>query len=153
MQEPSESNNFLFTHTELLRFSFHHWLGRHLLDFSLDAQHAARELYFAKFALMSHNTAQDPIFNYDNECALNLFETTWDEFTAMPSRLSAEPLNREERRRLLETVAEKGYIDDYCGVRVSCRGKRFQVDNAIVWNIIDPQGKYYGQAACLLHLC
>jgi hypothetical protein len=67
----------------------------------------------------------------------------------MPSRLSAEPLAREERARLLARVAARGYVDDYTGVRISSTGRRFRVRDATVWNLTDEQGYYRGQAACL----
>ena len=46
-------------------------------------------------------------------------------------------------------VAEKGYIDSYQGIRVSSSGKRFMVENSIVWNLIDEAGQRHGQAAVL----
>ena len=66
----------------------------------------------------------------------------------MPSRLSAEQPNQEERQRLLARVAEDGYIDDYSGVRISKNGKRFLIQRAVVWNVVDEKGKFHGQAAC-----
>jgi hypothetical protein len=74
---------------------------------------------------------------------------SWDQLTSLPSRLSAEPQLREERERLLVEVAEKGYIDSYKGIRVSSSGKRFMVENSIVWNLIDEAGQGHGQAAVL----
>lgn len=65
----------------------------------------------------------------------------------MPSRLSAEPVSREERARLLAEVSKNGFIDNYTGVRISRTGKRFLIEHAIVWNLLDEQGVYRGQAA------
>jgi len=89
----------------------------------------------------------DPIFNFGNRAALNLFEYSWDEFIQLPSRLSAKPLAREARQQLLDTVNRQGYIDNYSGIRVSASGKEFMIENAVVWNIVDKQGVYCGQAA------
>jgi hypothetical protein len=80
---------------------------------------------------------------------LQLFEMTWEDFTALPSRLSAEPMVQEERDRLLLRVSTQGYIDDYSGIRVSSSGKRFLIRNATVWNLLDEAGQTYGQAALL----
>ena len=66
---------------------------------------------------------------------------------AAPSRKSAEPINREERQRLLDRVTSHGYIDDYSGIRISSSGKRFLIENAIVWDLVDHLGGYHGQAA------
>ena len=73
----------------------------------------------------------------------------WDEFTKLPSRLSAEAIEREARARLLVRVMLNGYVDDYSGVRISAKGKRFMVKNATIWNLTDETGAYYGQAALL----
>jgi hypothetical protein len=65
----------------------------------------------------------------------------------MPSRLSAEPVNQQERERLLAKVTAQGFIDDYAGVRISKTGKRFLIQGAVVWNVVDEHGVYHGQAA------
>lgn len=65
----------------------------------------------------------------------------------MPSRLSAEAPLREERQALLERVSRRGFIDDYAGIRISARGTRFRIENAVVWNLIDAAGVRHGQAA------
>ena len=58
-------------------------------------------LYMAPFVLVSHGVQPDPIFCFANESAQKLWRMSWDEFTALPSRLSAEPEAQEERQRLL----------------------------------------------------
>jgi hypothetical protein len=65
----------------------------------------------------------------------------------MPSRLTAEDKIREERAALMKRVTEYGYIDDYSGVRISKSGKRFLIEQATVWNLMDSEGVYHGQAA------
>jgi MEKHLA domain len=65
----------------------------------------------------------------------------------MPSRLTAEPTHRDERRRLLERTGQQGFIDNYSGIRVSVKGKRFQIEGAILWNLIDAMDERVGQAA------
>lgn len=110
---------------------------------------AVRKLDQAPFAVVSHGTEPDPVFNYGNRVALQLFEMSWEAFTALPSRLSAEPLLQSERERLLQRVAQNGYIDDYTGIRISASGKRFLIRNATVWNLLDEAGQPCGQAALL----
>ncbi len=78
---------------------------------------------------------------------MELFEMEWNTITSLPSRMSAEAMNREARAILLQTVAEDGYIDNYSGIRISGRGRRFRIDGATVWNLIDAEGCYAGQAA------
>ena len=69
----------------------------------------------------------------------------------MPSRLTAEAPDREERARLLARVGTQGYIDDYAGVRVSRTGRRFRIARATVWNLLDDGGNHCGQAASFAH--
>lgn len=71
----------------------------------------------------------------------------WQQFTQTPSRLTAEPINREERARMLEQGKTQGYISDYRGVRISSTGKRFLVDQAIIWNIHKSDITTIGQGA------
>jgi hypothetical protein len=101
--------------------------------------------------VVSHNTDRDPIFNYANQTAMRLFDMSWIEFTRLPSRLSAEAINREERARLMLRVTRDGFIDDYRGVRISAGGRRFEIINATVWNLVDAEGEYRGQAAAFHH--
>ena len=101
----------------------------------------------ANFVVVSHNTADDPILNYGNQAALNLWETDRETLLSMPSRKTAEPVHRDERAELLRRVTEDGYIDDYQGIRISATGKRFRIDQAIVWNLTDNSGQPAGQAA------
>jgi hypothetical protein len=64
-----------------------------------------------------------------------------------PSRLTAEPVHRDERARLLERTTRDGYVDDYSGIRITATGRRFRINQAVVWNLIDAGGRYAGQAA------
>lgn len=146
MPESAASNGFLSTHASLLAESYRHWTGRTLIAGVTDAVHRARMLYQAPWVVASHGTEADPIFNYGNRMALALWETTWEVFTAMPSRLSAEPMAQEERRAFLAGVSANGFIDDYSGIRISSRGRRFRIKRATVWNVLDDHGDYRGQA-------
>jgi hypothetical protein len=47
----------------------------------------------------------------------------------------------------MAAVTERGYISDYAGVRIAADGQRFQIRDAIVWNIHNEQQEYLGQAA------
>ncbi|MEW5786768.1 MAG: MEKHLA domain-containing protein [Pseudomonadota bacterium] len=107
----------------------------------------AERLWTLPRAVVAHGIQDDPVFCYGNRLALDLFELDFAAFTALPSRFSAEPLAREERAALLERVSRHGFIDDYAGVRISSTGKRFHIRAATVWNLIDGEGVYRGQAA------
>ncbi|HEY0234301.1 MAG TPA: MEKHLA domain-containing protein, partial [Afipia sp.] len=60
---------------------------------------------------------------------------SWGELIGLPSRLSAEAPERAERQRLLDAVARDGFISNYKGVRISKSGRRFWIENAIVWQL------------------
>lgn len=141
MDYPTEKNNFLVEHAQLLKDSYRHLLLKDLIENTYSDEAFARQLFHAPFAVVSHDTGSDAVFNYANLKALELFEHSWEGFTRLPSRLSAEPVNQAERERLLAEVTEKGYIDHYEGVRVSSTGKRYLIRNAVVWNLMDNKGQ------------
>ena len=119
-------------------------LARPLIEADQDIVAALRD---APQAIVAHGTEADPLFFFGNRAALAKFETTPAAFIGMPSRLSAEAPLREERAALLERVGRDGFIDDYAGIRISARGTRFRIENAVVWNLVDAAGVRHGQAA------
>ena len=107
----------------------------------------AARIFDAPFVLVSHDTQADPILNYGNQAALDLWEMSWDEFTHTPSRLTAEAIKREERAKLMEVVTRQGYFENYSGIRVSKTGRRFEISDATIWNLTSDAGQLQGQAA------
>ncbi|HEY0219045.1 MAG TPA: MEKHLA domain-containing protein [Afipia sp.] len=101
----------------------------------------------APFAVLAHDGSSDPRFIYANCTAQTCFGYPWRELIGLPSRLSAEAPERAERQRLLEAVAREGFIADYKGVRIAKSGRRFWIEQAIVWQLIDSNGRLHGQAA------
>jgi hypothetical protein len=145
--EPGPSNDYLADHAVRLLASHRRLTGRDLLPTEESLAEAARALYHAPFVVLSHDRADDPRFTYANLAAQRVFAMPWPEIVGMPSRYSAEAPNRDERQRLLDTVARDGYIDDYQGVRIARTGERFLIRRATVWNLIDAAGAVHGQAA------
>lgn len=129
----------------LIVASFARLLQRSLIDAAADDTFTA--LWSVPRVVVAHGPGDDPVFFYGNRLALELFEMDFATFTQLPSRFSAEPLQREERARLLAQVSRQGYIDDYAGVRISRSGKRFGIEQAVVWNLVDAAGEVHGQAA------
>jgi MEKHLA domain len=140
-------NDSTIAHAQIFARSLKHWTGRELIAGNWPAPELAEKIFHAPFALVSHGTEADPVLNYGNAAALALWEMSWEELTRTPSRLTAEAPNREERARLLATVAARGFIDDYSGVRISKTGRRFRIVRATVWNLLTEEGKPCGQAA------
>lgn len=128
----------------LIATSYERLTGRQL---TTPADDPARALWTAPRAIVAHGIEADPIFFFGNLAALARFEMTPEQFTATPSRLSAEPMLREERQALLDRVTRHGFIDDYAGIRISATGRRFRIEQATVWNLIDTHGRVHGQAA------
>ncbi|AOJ96906.1 MEKHLA domain-containing protein [Burkholderia multivorans] len=134
----------------LLAGSYRRLLNRPLVPDGLNAADGAAWLYdAAPFGILAHDTSADPVFVYGNKRAQAIFEYGWDELTALPSRLSAEPMERRERQSFLEKVARDGFVSDYRGVRVTKSGKRFWIERATVWQLVDAGGIVRGQAAMI----
>ena len=74
-------------------------------------------------------------------------EMDWQTFTSTPSRFTAEPIERSERKQLLAQAKSQGYISNYRGIRIGSNGDRFYINQAIIWNVVDQEGKLWGQAA------
>ena len=144
---PSPHNDFHAPHVALLLDSYARCVGVPLLPPG-SAVEQARLLYESTMVVVSHGTEADPIFNYANVAAQRLFELHWDAFVRLPSRLSAGPVHRDERQRLLDRVARHGYIADYAGIRVASSGRQFRIEQATVWNLVAADGRPAGQAAC-----
>ncbi|MGH1351781.1 MAG: MEKHLA domain-containing protein [Methyloligellaceae bacterium] len=104
-------------------------------------------LYNAKFILIAHGTEVDPIFNFANLEAQKLWEMDWNEFTRMPSRLSAPENLRAGRQKLLDQASSGNIITGFNGVRVSRTGKLFEIRDVTLWNVFDSENQPAGQAA------
>ena len=132
---------------ELLSNSYSRLVGEALVPGAKSAGEAALWLYEeAPFCVLAHNTEPDPRFVYANKTAQACFEYSWEEVTSLPSRLSAEAPQQEERQRFLDTVARQGFVKDYRGLRVAKSGRRFWIEEATVWQVMEDQGILHGQA-------
>ena len=133
---------------DLLVSSYRRAVGREPAFLEPGAHRSAAWLYAqASHCVLAHNTDPDPRFTYANRAAQTAFDYDWDEITQLPSRLSAEPVDREERQRLLDSVARDGFATGYSGVRIAKSGRRFLIEEGVVWQLIDRDGAVRGQAA------
>jgi hypothetical protein len=136
-------------YNRLMASSFQRFTGQPILG-AIDNDIAlAQAMFDAPQAIVSHGTEADPIFRYANAQALKLWEMDWDAFTRLPSRLSAEAAGdiQSDRDALLKAALAKGWVDNYSGVRVSSTGKRFEIRNTVLWNVVDGKGVRHDQAA------
>lgn len=136
-------------HVQLLLDSFKYWTKDNLMlvPNHYSSSEIANSLFNADFVVVSHGTQADPILNYGNKKALELWKMDWQTFTSTPSRFTAEPIERSEREQLLAQAKYQGYINNYRGIRIASTGDRFYINQAIIWNVINQQGKLCGQAA------
>lgn len=130
--------------------SFRRFLGRDLVEASDSQDERLSRLFEAPFVMVAHGTEPDPILCYGNRAALELWKLSPEALRRMPSRLTAEPMHRDERALLLERTTRDGYVDDYRGIRISSDGQRFEIERAIVWNVLDGERRI-GQAATFDH--
>ncbi|TWT32004.1 MEKHLA domain-containing protein [Blastopirellula retiformator] len=131
--------------------SYRRWVGVELMERTGDPQRDLQQLFALPVVVVSHGDQTDPIFKFGNQTALQLWEIELHDFLKMPSRLTAEPVHRDERARLLERTERDGYVDDYRGVRISSTGRRFYIEQATIWNVVDEEDRYVGQAATFDH--
>jgi hypothetical protein len=132
-------------YAELLEESYKRWTGRPLSDHG----GIGESLYRLPCAVISHGMQTDPIFCYANLYAQRLFGYSWDEFTSLPSRMSAQQIAQGDRQRLLSRSKHDGYVENYIGVRITKSGKRFFIMETTFWQVVDDSGKLHGQAAAI----
>lgn len=101
----------------------------------------------APYAVLAHGEDPDPKFIYANRMAQRLFGYDWDEFLALPSRLSAPEADQAGRGRTLAAVDRAGFVAGYGGTRVTKCGRLFRIEDALIWQLIDNDGRRRGQAA------
>lgn len=145
--QPDWATPFMLTWCQYLLDSYAFWVKKELVIRSGTSFEQAECLFNSPFVVASHGMQEDPVLNYGNRVALDLWEMDWEQFTQTPSRLTAEPVNREARARMLSQAKKQGYISDYSGIRISNTGKRFWVEQAIIWTIQNPDGGVLGQGA------
>lgn len=142
-------SDWIIHHSQCLLNSFQHWVGRSLWTVSGSPLEQAQQLFEAPFPVVSHNTADDPIFNYGNRKALMQFNYPWEAFIEIPSRCVAPPVEQAERSQFLARSRAQGWSQNYCGTRFDRLGNSFVFHNCILWNVLDESGQYRGQAALL----
>ncbi len=138
--------------SQLILNSFEYWFKhslfeeKGLLNIQGSPEELTKQLFEAPFAVVSHGTENNPILNYGNQKSLDIWELSWEEFTKTPYRKTAELVEQAERDRLLAETTKQGFCY-FSGIRITSTGKRFKINQGIVWNVIDEQQTYQGQAA------
>ena len=98
--------------------------------------------------MLAHGTEQDPSLSYANAAALQLWDSHWDGLIGMPSRLTAPDSERAERSSALGQAKRLDAVQNYRGIRISRKGRRFMINKARIWTLWDAEERICGQAAC-----
>lgn len=133
--------------TKSILDSYGRHFGHDLIARNGNVEDEALLLFSAPFVVLSHGTEADPVLNYGNARALQVFELSVSALITMPSRLTAEPMNQAARDAFLRQTRERGFATGYEGVRISSTGRRFRIEEATLWNVTDAAGAPAGQAA------
>lgn len=144
---PCSENSYLKDYIYQITNSLKKLADIEIVDASLSIEEQAKQVFNSGYVFLAHDASKEPVFNYANQTAMNLFEMSWDEFTNMPSKYSAESDERGKREKFIAEVEEKGYSKDYSGIRISKTGRRFEIKNVILWNVYDSDNNRIGQAA------
>jgi hypothetical protein len=107
----------------------------------------AQELFAAHQVVLAHDGGPDPLVIYANAAALQLWGRPWREMIGLPSRLTAEPGERESRAQALAAARQQEALSGYAGIRVDRGGRRFRIERAHLWTLRDGEGMARGQAA------
>lgn len=121
--------------------------GRDLMAELGAAAPFGRFFHDGDFALLTHRGDEDATLNYGNARALALWECDWAAFTTMPSRHTAPRERRAARAGMMDQVVTKGFVTGYSGERISRTGRRFLIQDGIVWRLCEADGTPFGVAA------
>lgn len=108
----------------------------------------AQELFAATCVVLAHDGGDDPRLIYANAAALRLWRRPWATLVGMPSRLTAEPAERQARAGALALARRREAISNYGGIRIDSQGRRFRIEGARLWTLRQETGETCGQAAC-----
>jgi len=113
----------------------------------------AQALFAAPIVVLAHDGSpldrgDGPRLIYANRAALTLWGRPWAEMVGMPSQLTAEPTERASRQSALTAAQQETSFRGYRGIRINRHGRRFQINNARLWTLVEPAGQACGQAAC-----
>lgn len=143
--EPYNDGDIIM-HSLTLIDSYFRCLGKPIFPEKVEISSAAKALWELPLAVVSHGTEEDPIFNYANKAALEVFGVDWETFTSWPSRETASKEDQPGRDKLLASSLKDATICSAI-VRRNPAGREFRILDVQLWPLTDLNGEYYGQAA------
>ena len=87
--------------SQIILDSYDKLLGKPLVDRNCSISGQAEQLFHAPFVVVCHGTQSDPLLSYANQLALELWKISIPVLLQTPSRMTAEPVHRDERAELL----------------------------------------------------
>lgn len=101
-----------------------------------------------RYAVLSHDTQQDPIYIYFNQGAFLTFQWPDNEVYSLPSRYSAPGGElRNERDILMKKVVQDQVQTFSEAIRQTKSGHQFRLKDVLLWNVYDTGGNRVGQTA------
>jgi hypothetical protein len=140
---PDAANGYQDVYIRRIADSFARVTGESL---PLQAQ-PGRDAWFGNFALLSHRGDAAATLNYANAFALKLWEYDWEDFTGLPSEVTAPPDDRVSRAVAMTKVARDNFVRGYSGRRISATGRLFTIADGIIWRLLDADGTSFGVGA------
>jgi hypothetical protein len=145
---PGPENDWQVHHVARLLGAFARVTGRDLIaEMKLDPARLGQSAWEGDFALLSHRGDPLATLNYGNRFALDLWQCDWNEFTALPSAVTAPDEDVPERSAMMAAAAAQGYVSNYAGRRISAKGKLFRIENGTIWRLAGLDGEPFGMAA------
>lgn len=125
--------------------------GRDLVAYDPNPSVLAERVQRAPFILMSRSFERDALPAYGNDLALNLWQQSWDQFTASPVSDESDASDEEHRmwRQANELALAAGHADVVSGALSAGSGRRIRFTRATIWNVLDDDGRIVGQATLL----
>ena len=141
----------LVAHISRLVRSYTVLTGRDLVPYDANPLVLAERVQRAPVILMSRSFDRDELPAYGNDLALNLWQQSWDQFTASPA---ADETGASEEERVMWRQAHDlalavGHADVVSGVLSAGQGRRSRFTRATIWNVLDDDGRVVGQATLL----
>jgi len=143
LARPDEGNFYQDAYIKSVAASFLRVTGAPLMETGLSGQGA----WQGDFALLTHRGDPDATLNYGNAFALRLWECDWQDFTGLPSAVTAPPEDRASRAAAMEKVAQDNFVRGYSGRRISRKGRLFFIEDGIIWRLLDETGEAFGVGA------
>eukprot|EP00271_Cylindrocystis_brebissonii_P002248 TRINITY_DN12699_c0_g1_i1.p1 TRINITY_DN12699_c0_g1~~TRINITY_DN12699_c0_g1_i1.p1 ORF type:complete len:256 (-),score=42.92 TRINITY_DN12699_c0_g1_i1:548-1315(-) len=120
--------------------------GKPIFPSSVEISVAAKALWELPRVVVTQGTEEDPLYNYGNKAALDLFEMDWPTFTSSVARKWAPEEEQTAHSELVKSAVQG--VQDIGGlVRVTSSGQTFKISQGAWWALTTLDGEPFGQGA------